>query len=90
VLDHCFNFKKIIENIKAYLKDDGEAFLSFDKHGVADSMHPLELTEDICSEIFEKAGLEITRFNTGLGQTHQGRQTYGHGPYCLNYWMKKQ
>jgi len=87
VLDHCYNFETIIANIASYLAPDGIAFLSFDKHEVADEMHPIHVTEEICEAIFSQAGLEIQKFSTGAGSI---LKTYGHGPYCLNYWLGKR
>lgn len=89
VLDHCFDFPKILENVRDYLKDDGLAFLSFDKHEEADEMHPLELTEEICERLFHECGLRITKRSQGFGNLLGELQTYGHGPYCLNYWLVK-
>jgi len=86
VLDHCYNFKEIIKNIKAYLTRDGLAFLSFDKHDGADAMHPLRLTEKICEELFVKNGLSVEKYSKGAGDI---LKTYGHGEYCLNYWLRK-
>ena len=87
VLDHCYHFGSIVANIREYLKPSGSAFLSFDKHDIADEMHPLELTEEVCERVFAEQGLRIERYSTGLGDLLDGRQTYGHGPYCLNYWL---
>ena len=89
VLDHCFDFATILGNVRAYLKDDGLAFLSFDMHEEADEMHPLELTEEVCSRLFAEAGLAIEKQSRGFGDVLGDIQTYGHGPYCLNYWLRK-
>lgn len=86
VLDHCYNFKDISINIRKYLKPDGVAFLSFDKHEVADDMHPLHLDEEICSEIFDSCGFKILKVSTGTGDILP-KNTYGHGPYCINFWL---
>jgi 2-polyprenyl-3-methyl-5-hydroxy-6-metoxy-1,4-benzoquinol methylase len=88
VLDHCFDFPQIVKNIRQYLKPDGVAFLSFDMHAEADSMHPLTLTEESCSPIFAEAGLAIEKVTTGMGDALGGVQTYGHGPFTLNYWLR--
>lgn len=88
VLDHCFDFPQIVKNIRQYLKPDGVAFLSFDMHAEADEMHPLSLTEETCSPIFADAGLTIEKLTTGVGQALGGAQTYGHGPFTLNYWLR--
>ncbi|MEM1450507.1 MAG: hypothetical protein AAGI22_15420 [Planctomycetota bacterium] len=89
VLDHCFDFATIVGNVRQYLNEDGVAFLSFDKHEEADEMHPLELTEEICSRIFAEQGLAIERATQGCGDALRGAQTYGHGPYTLNYWLRR-
>ena len=88
VLDHCFDFPQIVKNIRQYLKPDGLAFLSFDMHAEADEMHPLSLTEATCSPIFADAGLTIEKVTTGVGDALGGPQTYGHGPFTLNYWLR--
>jgi 2-polyprenyl-3-methyl-5-hydroxy-6-metoxy-1,4-benzoquinol methylase len=88
VLDHCFDFPQIVKNIREYLKPDGVAFLSFDMHAEADEMHPLSLTEATCSPIFADAGLTIEKVTTGVGEALGGPQTYGHGPFTLNYWLR--
>lgn len=85
VLDHCYNFEKAVRNIRDYLRDDGIAFLSFDKHETADEMHPLALNEATCEQVFKGIGFTIERCTRGMGSSH----TYGHGPYCLNYWLRK-
>jgi len=87
VLDHCYNFENIVENVFKYLKKDGIAFLSFDKHDVSDEMHPLKLNEEICKDIFYKKGFEINSLTKGCGQI---LKTYGHGEYCLNYKLTKR
>jgi 2-polyprenyl-3-methyl-5-hydroxy-6-metoxy-1,4-benzoquinol methylase len=86
VLDHCYDFELIIGNISAYLTAGGLAFLSFDKHEFPDKMHPLLLDEQICNQIFTQNHLTIEKFTTGAGRV---LTTYGHGPYCLNYWLRK-
>jgi 2-polyprenyl-3-methyl-5-hydroxy-6-metoxy-1,4-benzoquinol methylase len=92
VLDHCFDFEKIIDNIRDYLKPDGLAFLSFDSHDKIDEMHPLILDEAICNSVFTSKGLKINKFTTGFGDKKEiiaeGRDTYGPGTFCLNYWLQ--
>jgi SAM-dependent methyltransferase len=88
VLDHCFDFPEIARNIREYLAPGGLAFLSFDMHDKADHMHPLSLTEKTCKPIFDKAGLSIEKVTTGVGDVLGGSQTYGHGPFTLNYWLR--
>ncbi len=86
VLDHCYDFELIVENISSYLAEDGLAFLSFDKHEYPDQMHPLLLDEHTCNRIFAQKNLVIEKFTTRAGDI---LTTYGHGPYCLNYWLRK-
>lgn len=86
VLDHCYDFELIIENISSYLRADGLAFLSFDNHEYPDKMHPLVLNEKTCGEIFARSNLIVENFSTGAGEI---LKTYGHGLYCLNFWLKK-
>lgn len=89
VLDHCYNFEAIVDNVRDYLKPDGLAFLSFDKHEVADDMHPLQLTEEVCERIFVSKRLRIQKLTTGFGPLRGEVHTYGHGPYCMNYWLTR-
>ena len=84
VLDHCYDFGACIKNLHHYLKDDGKCFLSFDVHedGVGlDDMHPLNLNNEICTDIFLDAGFWISDYTR--------RKAYGGGGYALNYWMVK-
>ena len=91
VLDHCFDFDQIVANIRAYLKPEGLAFLSFDEHKYRDTMHPLILSDDFCREVFERKGLSVHQHSKGFGarkDISKGKDTYGHGDFCLNYWLK--
>ncbi len=88
VLDHCFDFEAVVRNIRGYLKRDGVAFLSFDRHEKSDPMHPLELTEQICERTFAAQGLLLEKFSRGFGGVLP-TETYGHGRYCLNYWLRR-
>ena len=86
VLDHCYDFESIIRNVRAYLKPDGRAFLSFDSHdGTADG-HALALDEDTCETVFRRVGLRIDKFSTGHTASSP-TSNYGHGRCCLNYWL---
>src|SRR3954454_11926611 len=89
VLDHCYDFPQIVDNIRQYLKPDGLAFLTFDMHDKADHMHPLSLTEKTCRPIFDDAKLRIEEVTTGVGDALGGAQTYGHGPFTLNYRLRR-
>jgi hypothetical protein len=87
VLDHCYDFEQIVENICAYLKTDGLAFLSFDKHQVTDALHPLSLDEVACNRIFAEKGLVIEEFSISSGDGSTA--VYGHGSHRMNYWLRK-
>jgi 2-polyprenyl-3-methyl-5-hydroxy-6-metoxy-1,4-benzoquinol methylase len=50
VLDHCYAFDEIVRNVRAYLRPDGSAFLSFDSHEYVNVGHPLVLTEEKCRD----------------------------------------
>lgn len=91
VLDHCYDFDQIVANIRAYLKSDGLAFLSFDEHKYRDPMHPLILSDNICREVFSRNCLSVEKYSKGFGghkHISKGKDTYGHGDFCLNYWLK--
>ena len=85
VIDHCYEFDKIIENVFGYLKPGKLAFLSFDSHEVADFMHPLVLTKNICSSKFTKLGFDIEKITETIGTESE---SYGHGR-ALNFWLRK-
>jgi 2-polyprenyl-3-methyl-5-hydroxy-6-metoxy-1,4-benzoquinol methylase len=88
-LDHCFDFARIIANLSRYASSDGLIFLSFDKHTKTDALHPLSLTEQLCDQVFEACGLSVERFAAGFGESWDGPPTYGHGPYAMNYWLRR-
>lgn len=88
-LDHCFDFAKIIANLARYVSADGLMFLSFDKHDKTDAMHPLSLNEQICQKVFQDCGLSIERATTGFGASWEGPPTYGHGPYAMNFSLRR-
>lgn len=81
-LDHGYDFETGIHNLRSYVKDDGEVFLSFDQHEVPDSMHPLVLNDAIVRDIFERAGFAIEK--TSERKRYHGAQ----GPCALNYWLR--
>lgn len=92
VLDHCYDFEKIVWNVYQYLKPGGSAFLSFDSHFETSVGHPLILTESICSKIFKKNGFTITKFSEGFQGEYarlMRKPGYDNTSNCLNYWLKK-
>ena len=94
VLDHCYDFQKIIDNSFHYLISGGLAFLSFDKHLETNEGHPLILTEGVCNKIFQVVGFQIERFTTGFpsefSSYYPGRRGYGgKKTTSLNYWLRK-
>lgn len=92
VLDHCYNFEKIIDNIYLYLKNTGTAFLSFDSHEMTDESHPLYLQLDNCLDIFRQKGFNIEKYTIGMPDVFHEKyktHTYGHGKHCLNFWLSK-
>lgn len=93
VLDHCYNFNEIVANLYQYLKPGGLAFLSFDEHFKTNKMHPLILTDEICTQLFQQVGFQLIKKNTGFGPEilpYTNGPTYGHGLKCLNYWLTKK
>jgi SAM-dependent methyltransferase len=85
VLDHCFDFDRAVDNVAAYLRPSGVAFLSFDLHDAADEMHPLLLTEESCTQSFKRAGLTVQRKTNGVGPFGA---SYGHGQ-AINFWLAR-
>lgn len=82
VLDHCFDFRKIIYNIAKYIKPvTGRALLSFDSHSIINTMHPLMLNEHVCEQAFKDARLEVVWYATGA--------VYGHGEKSLTYLLRR-
>lgn len=89
VLDHCYDFARIMVNVFSYVKDTGLVFVSFDKHDERDEMHPLQLTESICGSIFEEVGFVVEKFTRGTDGV-LATDNYGHGSSCLNYWLRRR
>lgn len=83
VLDHCYDFEKIIGNIMTYLKVGGKACLSFDCHSKVDKLHPIIINEKVATQIF---------FDTGF-QVNQFRRTPSYhkaiADYSITYFMTK-
>jgi len=94
VLDHCFDFPKIVKNMYRYLVPGSLAFISFDKHLETNIGHPLILTENICSKIFIDCGFYIEKFISGFPveftRFYPGRSGYSsNNSISLNYWLRK-
>ena len=62
VLDHCYDFEVIIQNIFDYLQVGGTAMLSFDCHSRVDKLHPIILNEKVATGIFFDMGFRIDKF----------------------------
>lgn len=62
VLDHCYDFEKVIGNIHAYMKIGSKACLSFDCHSKVDKLHPIIINEKVATQIFFDMGFQINQF----------------------------
>ncbi|NUT37883.1 MAG: class I SAM-dependent methyltransferase [Hamadaea sp.] len=81
-LDHGFDIAQSFRNIRRYLKDDGEAFLSFDMHTKPDHMHPLVLNNEMVLEMYAEAGFQVVK-------CEPARRYHGAvGPSAYHYWLK--
>lgn len=92
VLDHCYNFEKIIRNVYSYMKGGATAFFSFDSHEITDACHPLTLQLDNCLDMFKETGFHLEKHTKGMPEIFYKKyhtHTYGHGEYCLNFWLSK-
>jgi len=89
VLDHCYDFPAVIDNVARYLAPDGQALLSFDVHSHADPLHPLVITPRACRAVFRDKGLEVTHQSKGFG-TDLPYRWHGHPPYALNYVLRRR
>lgn len=61
VIDHCYNFIDIVNNLYQYTKNDGLCLLSFDLHDKIDSMHPIILTDEFATNTFLETGFLISK-----------------------------
>lgn len=60
VLDHCFDEKKILQNIYKYLKQEGEFVLSVDLHEeVKDALHPVKIRASDIEEYLIQLGFIV-------------------------------
>jgi 2-polyprenyl-3-methyl-5-hydroxy-6-metoxy-1,4-benzoquinol methylase len=84
VIDHCYNFTDILDNIHKYMSDDGIALLSFDMHAKVDKMHPIILTDEFASQKFKEHGFII--------QKKQQIEPYHRGisKAAMTYWLNKK
>jgi SAM-dependent methyltransferase len=82
VLDHGYDFEAAVANVRRYLKPDGLAYLSFDRHERPDKLHQLLLDDDTARAIFDRCGLDVERFE------EWGRYHAGAGPKALHYWLR--
>jgi SAM-dependent methyltransferase len=82
VLDHVYDYKKILQNVSKMLKPKGEFLLSVDLHtnGKVDPMHPVNLDEDCLKRSLLASGLKIVREYRGLPLPHSNTYNkYGPG-----------
>ena len=87
VLDHCYAFVPIVENVRRYLAANGQALLSFDVHAHTDPLHPLILKPKTCRAAFLQNGLEVTHESKGFGGDRP-YPYYGHPPYAVNFIVR--
>jgi SAM-dependent methyltransferase len=81
-LDHGYDIAQSVRNIRRYLKEDGEAFLSFDMHYQPDEMHPLVLDNEMMLKIYAESGFDVLRYEPA-------RRYHGtDGPGAFHYWLK--
>ena len=88
VLDQCYDFSRVLENVRAYAKPEARIFLSFDKNARSDATHPLELDEEVCEEAFSRYGFRVVEATYGTDGV-LARDAYRRGPYCLNYALER-
>ena len=91
VLDHCYDFKTVCQNIFSYVKPGGGAFFSFDFHDEADDLHPLSLSFDDCICIFKETGFAVAVSSKGFPDKFFKKyqvHSYG-GGVALNFWLTK-
>jgi SAM-dependent methyltransferase len=81
-LDHGYDFEAAIANIRAYLKPDGLAYLTFDQHERPDDLHQLMIDDSKARAIFDRCGLDVERHE------EWGRYHGASGPPALHYWLR--
>jgi 2-polyprenyl-3-methyl-5-hydroxy-6-metoxy-1,4-benzoquinol methylase len=84
VLDYCFDFKQIVENIYHYVKPEGLVFLAYDSHNKVDPLHPLVLDQKISDQIYKDLGFHIKK-SQKISTFHKGISDY-----ALAYWLSKK
>ena len=90
VLDHTYNPKKILENIYAYLKDDGEFFLSVDlNHSIPNSKHPFAFSDQTVKQLLDSVGFVLKDHADGV--TDEDETNFGSGDGgAANYILYKK
>jgi len=90
VLDHTYSPKRILENIYAYLKDDGEFFLSVDlNQKIPNSKHPHAFSDESVKELLDNAGFVLQKHSNGVAD--QSECNYGSGDGgAANYVLRKK
>lgn len=83
VLDHCYDFERIVGNIFKYLKVGGKACLSFDCHSKVDKLHPIIINEKAATQIFFDIGFQINQFRR-TASYHKAI-----AEYSITYFMTK-
>jgi len=77
VLDHCYDERKVLENIHFYLEENGIFLLSVDLHETKDPMHPISVSEDRLDKLLSECRFEtISRSVTAGEFTHDQTATY--------------
>jgi SAM-dependent methyltransferase len=82
VLDHVYDYSKVLRNAYRMLKPGGELLLSVDLHSgyESDLMHPVNLDRSqLCATVCQ-AGFSILREYDGLPLPNS--DNYGHGRAC--------
>jgi hypothetical protein len=79
-LDHGYDFAASVNNIAAYIKPGGFAFLTFDCHASADPLHQLCLTPELCERCYAASGLTVEK--------HTSAPPHWFG-VAHNWWLRK-
>lgn len=79
VLDHVFDPAAFVQNVRKFLKADGQFLLSVDlhEHEEADLMHPVSMSRAEIRSLLESADFSISREIDGLPLSET--DSYGHG-----------